>query len=243
MGINSITGKVINSGVKKFLVNKLEFARKEPVQFAADMMVLSLVSKDAVNCVMYTYQSYNNKKIPEENRIFCAALDFVQGLLNIGTQLFAASVIKKHLTPMMFKSLIENKLLYTLSEEYSKQLVKKLPNVKIKDIEKEVQTHLGENSMMHKATKGGFELLMTLLATTALCKRTLVPLIATPIASRIKCKLMNGSTSATQNNNNAATGFPPMASVIAQNNANALQPLNLSVVSMDKFKEKINVNA
>lgn len=242
MGINSITGKVINSGVKKFLVNKLEFARKEPVQFAADMMVLSLISKDAVNCVMYTYQSYNNKKIPEENRIFCAALDFVQGLLNIGTQLFAASVIKKHLTPNLFKKLISNKLSQQLSSTYAKQLTEKLPGVGVKNIEKEVKKHLGSSNEIHKSAKGGFELIVTLLATTALCKRTLVPLIATPIASRIKSKLMNGSTSATQNNN-AAPGLQADAATITQNKNNTVQPLNLSVVSMDKFKEKINVNA
>lgn len=191
MGINSVTGKAINYSAKKLFAKQLEMAVQNPIKFATNMMVLSLVSKDAVNCAFYTYQSYNNKRIPEEKRKFVAALDLVQGFLNVGTQLLAARLIEKHLTPALFNKYIGKKLITGLSGKYSKILVKKHPDLDAKEIQKEVKSYLGEKSAFYKIAQGGFSLIATLLATTALCKRTLVPFIATPIAGKIKEKYMS----------------------------------------------------
>lgn len=191
MSINGITGKSISGLAKGLLAKQLEFARKNPDKFATNMMVLSLVSKDAVNCAFYTYQSYNNERIPEEKRKFVAALDLVQGFLNVGTQLLAAKVINKHLTPKLFDGLIGKKLLTGLGNKYTKQISKAHPDLSVEEVSKEVKTYLGEKSKFYEASKTGFSLIATLLATTALCKRTLVPLIATPIAGKVKDKYMS----------------------------------------------------
>ena len=192
MGISSITGKAISYSAKKLFAKQLEIAVQNPAKFATNMMVLSLVSKDAVNCVFYTVQSYNNKRIPEEKRKFVAALDLVQGILNVGTQLLAASLIKKHLTPALFDKYIGKKLITGLSKKYSEILIKKHPTLDPVALQKKVKDYLGEKSSFYEAAQGGFSLIATLLATTALCKRTLVPLIATPIAGKIKEKYMSG---------------------------------------------------
>lgn len=196
MSINGITGKSISRLAKGILAKRLEFARKNPDKFAANVMVLSLVSKDAVNCAFYTYQSYNNERIPEEKRKFVAALDLVQGFLNVGTQLLAFTVIKKHLTPKLFDGLIGKKLLTGLTSKYTKQISKAHPDFNVEEVSKEVKTYLGEKSNFYEASKTGFSLIVTLLATTALCKRTLVPLIATPIAGKVKDKYMNDDKNA-----------------------------------------------
>lgn len=195
--INSITGKSISVTAKRILAKQLDFARKNRDKFATNVMVLSLVSKDAVNCAFYTYQSYNNKRIPEENRKFVAALDFVQGFLNVGMQILASRIINKRLTPLMFDKLIGNKLIKGLSTKYTKEFMeisKKAEKSFAKDdVAKEIKTHLGEKSALYMLYKTGFGLIVTLLATTALCKRTLVPLIATPIAGKLKDKYLKSS--------------------------------------------------
>ena len=196
MSINKVTGKCVSKLAKGFLAKQLDIARKNPAKFATNTMVLSLVSKDAVNCAFYTYQSYNNERIPEEKRKFVAALDLVQGFLNVGTQLLAASVINKHLTPKLFDGLIGKKLLTGLSDKYTKQISKAHPDFNISEVSKEVKTYLGEKTLFYEASKTGFSLIATLLATTALCKRTLVPFIATPIAGKVKDKYMKSDKDA-----------------------------------------------
>ena len=53
----------------------------------AGVSVGSIVLKDGLGCVMYVKQSLNNEKIPEEKRKFVAALDLINGILMVGTQI------------------------------------------------------------------------------------------------------------------------------------------------------------
>ncbi len=73
----------------------LEKGVKDPAGFAAQMMVLSFVSKDAVNCVIYTSQSAVNKEIPDEKRPFVMFNDLINGILNVAGQLASFSLVEK----------------------------------------------------------------------------------------------------------------------------------------------------
>lgn len=76
-------------------------------EIAATVALASTTTKDAVNCIYYTKQSYQNKKIPEENRTFVAAIDAANGVLNVGSQLTLGAYIKNK-APQMFDYLFRN---------------------------------------------------------------------------------------------------------------------------------------
>lgn len=61
---------------------------------AATIALMSTTTKDLVNCIYYTKQSLENKKIPEEKRKFVAAIDLANGVLNVTTQLTLGMYIK-----------------------------------------------------------------------------------------------------------------------------------------------------
>ena len=67
----------------------------------------STTTKDAVNCIYYTKQSYQNKKIPKENRTFVAAIDASNGILNVVSQLTLGAYIKNK-APQMFDYIFRN---------------------------------------------------------------------------------------------------------------------------------------
>lgn len=240
MAISSI-GKFIVEKCDKaiktpFIAKRLESGLKDPASFAAKVMVYSLVSKDFVNCAIYTYQSANNEKIPKEKRSFVASLDLINGILNVTGQLFAFYVVDKMIIPHMFakhfsgtlkdgsyldgegatkKSMLMKdnmrelvisatnpkisnvpnlKLVNKVKDELKSKgfdfeafnkLDDKIKKVKIDDIVRSLDKEFGKGSDKMKAVEKGFALLIGALATTALVKRTLVPLIATPLAGSL----------------------------------------------------------
>ena len=99
--INKITNTVAK-GAGKFLdkaaqlkpIQKgLDLAKKDPAKFATNMLLFSIVSKDAVGCYLYTTQSLNNKKIPEDKRKFVASMDLMNGILMVGGQTIVGKML------------------------------------------------------------------------------------------------------------------------------------------------------
>lgn len=198
-------GKFMNHTATKWLNKTLDKARKEPAKYAARLVVLSFVSKDLINTCIYTYQSLNNKKIPEEKRSFVAANDLVLGFFNFAGQILMAKLFEKHVTP-----LIEGKK-YTGYMKDSKEVaqykhpgapmspdnINKYTREAIKEKQGELKTiklensdaiaeqmikKLGGTSSKGKAVAAGLGIVVTMLATTAFIKRTVSPLFSTPIA-------------------------------------------------------------
>lgn len=209
--INSAIGKFINKGIEsRWMAKRLDKSLRDPASFAAAMLVTSIVSKDAINCVVYTAQSLNNEKIPKEKRGFVASLDLMNGILNVVGQIIAFSIVDKKVIPMLFgkhysgtlkdkitnketplpgidatrkSRLVSDNLLETVKDiakkgNHKNINVEKVTNALIKDI--------GKGSKNFMAYESGFSLLVGALATTALVKRTLTPLIATPLAGWFK---------------------------------------------------------
>lgn len=257
--INRTIGNGINKCVKWAPAAKfLENGPKDPASFAAKMMVISLISKDAVNCVIYTAQSANNERIPKDKRGFNAWLDAINGILNVGGQMISYFIVDSIFTPKWFGKAFSgtfkdphSRKTFDLADKYgngsksksrllpdniegtindtidmflgksdgkntaNKKLVnrvkEKLETIKIgdkslkevlvniskedptgididmikKQIKESVVKEFKENSSKYKSIEKGFALLVGALATTALVKRTLVPLIATPLAGNL----------------------------------------------------------
>lgn len=223
---NQYVGNKMNYiATKTFIAKSLEKGLKHPAEYAAKMMVLSLVSKDAVNCAFYTYQSLNNEKIPKEKRGFVAALDFVNGIINVGGQLAAFALVDRYFTPWLEtkytgvykhpRTKVETILpesnapiapdrIYQDTEHVIgsraaeiKEELKKVKGCKItyadivtstKTISEDLVKKVGHSGSRGKDIATGLGIVVTALATTALIKRTLTPLIATPLAGKLKDK-------------------------------------------------------
>ncbi len=92
--------KVLNSNALKKLCSE------RAGDAAATIALLSTTTKDLVNCIYYTKQSLDNKKIPEEKRKFVAAIDLANGVLNVTTQLTLGMYIKNK-APAIFDFIIK----------------------------------------------------------------------------------------------------------------------------------------
>lgn len=208
----SLSGKgFITRRTSNFFNKQFDKAVNNPAKFAASMLVTSIVSKDVVGCVLYTTQSLHNEKIPEDKRKSVAALDLMNGGLMVGGQYLVGKVIEGKLTPQLFAKMYSGVLKdKTGKEELLKgigakdkaclykdnvlDLVKKA--AKGKDIDankltKHIIKEIGNGSPRYKLIEAGFGIIVTAIATTALVKRTLVPLIATPLSGWYKKKFMD----------------------------------------------------
>lgn len=251
--INTQIGKGINKIVQgPRLSNFLKEGIKDPAGFAAKMLVISLVSKDAANGVIYTYQSATNKRIPEDKRSFNAWLDALQGVFNVGGQLISYYIVDSIFTPKLFGKRYSgtlkdphSKLTMDLADKYGnaskqkslflpdnihgivndtidslvsgKSIDKNVPNHKLvskilelikdkkdaiftmqseperleamkKELTKKLIEEFKEEGTKFKSVEKGFSIIVAALATTALVKRTLVPLVATPLAASLSEK-------------------------------------------------------
>ncbi|MFA7658022.1 MAG: hypothetical protein WCY19_01155 [Candidatus Gastranaerophilaceae bacterium] len=208
--INEPIGKFMNYTTRKWFAKTLEKGYKEPAKYAAKMMVLSIVSKDAINCAIYTYQSYNNKEIPERKRKFIAAMDLINGIINVGGQILSFMLIERLLTPILeskytgiFKDpkteverLVKSDAalapdhVYELAQNIIKEKqaeLKKIKDVNIDDVMKNIKVISKDVVEKLSQTKGkdlatGLSLLVGALGTMALVKRTITPLVSTPLA-------------------------------------------------------------
>ena len=107
--IGQTASRVIENGVNRIAnSNFMKKAFSERAgEIAATVALASTTTKDAVNCIYYTKQSYQNEKIPKENRTFVAAIDASNGVLNVVSQLTLGAYIKNK-APEMFDYIFRN---------------------------------------------------------------------------------------------------------------------------------------
>jgi hypothetical protein len=226
--LNKPVARGMDYTVKNWFAKSLKKGLEHPAEYAAKMMVLSFITKDAVNCGLYTYQSLHNEKIPEDKRGFVAALDLVNGVINIVGQFAAAYLVERTLTPWLetkFTGVYKNPKTKaeTLIEKSKAKLapdavhedtvhvmkenadaikaeLKKVKDCKItyeevvnniKIISGDVAKKVGHSGTIGKDVVTGLGIVVTALATTAFIKRTLTPLISTPLAGKLKDKFIN----------------------------------------------------
>jgi hypothetical protein len=156
-------------------------------KFSLRFLILANTAKDAINCGFYVNQSLNNKDIPEEKRKFVAALDMANGILMIGAQLllgfkFTSKEVQDKITKKLFGNLEKkattfvNKSIISNPTNFTADLRIKLRNTA---------------KLIPESCKKGFTAISTIIVTTVLAKRVIVPFIATPTASWLKKNYMD----------------------------------------------------
>lgn len=211
--INKGMGKFFEyTATRKWCVKGLEKGINEPAKYAAAMLVTSIVSKDLVGCFVYTTQSYNNKKIPENKRKFVAATDLMNGIIMVGGQYIIGGLIDGKLTPTLLgktysgsikptgkaakrikntKAPLDSDNIIFMTKEALKAKNIDVKKIDFKEVTKEVINKLGNESAKGKALAAGFGIIVVAIATTALTKRTLAPLLSTPLATWFNNKYMD----------------------------------------------------
>ncbi len=171
---SALFNNLLNTGAAKRLFNP------KVAGAAATIALISTQSKDALATYYYVTQSLKNEKIPEEKRKFVAGLDLANGILN---QIFAltAGIGIAHAAPRFFDSKIAPKY---FSTDAMKAMFEKI-NPKDMSLEKFAQKFSNVKDM----SKAGLAVIATLVGTQIICKRILVPFLATPMASFFKNKM------------------------------------------------------
>lgn len=146
----------------------------------AGVSVGSIVLKDGLGCVMYVNQSLNNKKIPEEKRKFVAALDLVNGILMVGTQIAMFFLFNK-CQDKLFKKCFGKYFNRSALKGYMARLKGKeeMGNLKGIDFHKGADKYAG-------TVANAFKQLTSLIVTSIIAKRVIVPFISTPLADKAK---------------------------------------------------------
>lgn len=173
-------------------------AKENPAKFAGQMALLSALTKDTFGCYYYVTQSLSNEEIPEEKRKFVAAIDLMNGILNVGLQFTLGVWIDKQ-SGKWFESMIGKKLDVSKTREIANKLEKaissKHPGEKIscEQIEKYLRTNklLGLNGAKARWLKVGFSAAVMLICTQIISKRIFTPLLATPLAGWFKEKFLD----------------------------------------------------
>lgn len=152
----------------------------------------SIVIKDGVGCYTYVKQSLNNDEIPEKRRNFVAALDLTNGILMIATQIALFLAMHKLNKPLFDK---------LFAKSFSKE-ARKTMTTQTRMLQKAAGSSTDLNSVSSKLVIGHdydklkkdalkiFEFVTDLVASAIIGKRIVVPLIATPLASKVE-KRMN----------------------------------------------------
>lgn len=150
----------------------------------ATAVVGSIIAKDGIGCAMYVTQSMNNKKIPDEKRKFVAALDLTNGLLMILAQIgmFIAmrkysgtifnKIFKKSFNPVAKSDTITRMRMFAAKK--GEPVLRKIGLGKVFD------------EKVQKGALDVFKFVLDTAAATIIGKRVIVPLIATPFASKVE---------------------------------------------------------
>lgn len=206
MNINKISS-TIQTGAASVLggVSKIKpmerlsnYFQKDPVNAIALTTIGSIIVKDGVGCYKYVTQSLNNDKIPEKKRKFVAALDLTNGVLMIAAQIGMFFAMKK-LTEPLFNLLYKK----TFNQKNIKEGIERIRMLQNKNNSK-VSRKMNLEKDFAAVKKGAldvFKFVADIGAATILGKRVIVPLIATPLASKVQAKMEKHSTPTSENGN------------------------------------------
>ena len=145
--------------------------------------VTSVVVKDGIGCVMYVTQSLHNKKIPEEKRKFVAALDLTNGVLMIAAQIAMFFAMRKY-SGKIFDGLFKGSF-NPLAQSNAISRLRMRANQLGETVYKKLVGGKNYNEFKESASSV-FKFCLDLGAATIVGKRIIVPLIATPLANKVK---------------------------------------------------------
>ena len=145
--------------------------------------VTSVVVKDGIGCVMYVTQSLNNKKIQEEKRKFVAALDLTNGILMIAAQIALFFAVREY-SGKIFDKLFKGSF-NPAAQSNAISRLRMRANQLGETVYKKLVGAKNYNEFKESASSV-FKFCLELGAATIIGKRIIVPLIATPLANKVK---------------------------------------------------------
>lgn len=194
--LNRISG-ALNRGFRYAtddVFQKIKFYKKAERPYMLDdnfvigaVATTSMVLKDGAGCIMYTTQSLNNENIPKDKRGFVAAVDATNGVLMIAFQIaafFGMAKLQAGLFNKWFGDYFNR-----ASRKAAKCLVEKVSGKEFNGAE--------FNTLYTKHRQkalDAFNYISTMVATTFLAKRVLVPFVATPLADLTRKYILKDET-------------------------------------------------
>lgn len=152
------------------------------VRQAANLALISTLTKDALGCVMYTTQSYKNKEIPDDKRTFVTALDFSNGICNVFIPMVTGPILSKYSDTLFNKWFGHNfddsacKRMYDTLSKSGKNVAKDMVSNVIKKQSKDWG-------------KAGFGVITMLVYSQILVKRIITPTLSTSMADVVKVQI------------------------------------------------------
>jgi hypothetical protein len=187
IGVNTLKGigkgiaKATNSRPAKWLGDKFDGNLEKAL---ATAVVGSIIAKDGIGCAMYVTQSMNNKKIPDEKRKFVAALDLTNGLLMIVAQIGMFLAMRKY-SGAIFNKLLD-KSFNPIARSNSVSRMRMWMDKKGETVLKKLGLEKIFDDKVQKGALDVFKFVLDTAAATIVGKRVIVPLIATPFASKVE---------------------------------------------------------
>lgn len=187
IGVNTLKGvgkgvaKATNLKPAKWLGNKFDGDLETALAIAT---VGSIIAKDGIGCAMYVTQSMNNKKIPDEKRKFVAALDLTNGLLMILAQIGMFFAMRKYSGPLFNK--IFQKSFNPIAKSNTITRMRMWMGKKGEPVVKKLGLEKVFDEKVQKGAMDVFKFVLDTAAATIIGKRVIVPLIATPFASKVE---------------------------------------------------------
>ncbi len=187
IGVNTLKGigkgiaKATKTRPAKWLGDKFDGNLEKAL---ATAVVGSIIAKDGIGCAMYVTQSMNNKKIPDEKRKFVAALDLTNGLLMIVAQIGMFLAMRKY-SGAIFNKLFD-KSFNPIARSNNISRMRMWMGKKGETVLKKLGLEKIFDDKVQKGALDVFKFVLDTAAATIVGKRVIVPLIATPFASKVE---------------------------------------------------------
>lgn len=187
IGMNTLKGigkgiaKATNSSPARWLGDKFDGNLEKAL---ATAVVGSIIAKDGIGCAMYVTQSMNNKKIPDEKRKFVAALDLTNGLLMILAQIGMFLAMRKY-SGTIFNRIFK-KSFNPIAKSDTITRMRMLAAKKGEPVLRKIGLGKVFDEKVQKGALDVFKFVLDTAAATIIGKRVIVPLIATPFASKVE---------------------------------------------------------
>lgn len=146
---------------------------------AANLALWSTLTKDAVGCVMYTVQSYNNKEIPDDKRTFVTALDLSNGISNVTIPLITGPILNKY-SDRLFDGFFGKHFDDAASERMHAKLTKAGRNFSKESVANVIKKQSRDWGKL------GFGVITMLVYSQIFVKRILTPTLSTSLADYVK---------------------------------------------------------
>ena len=218
------------------------------VKQAANLALISTLTKDAFGCVVYTHQSFNNYEIPDSRRHFVTAVDFSNGLCNVFIPMVTGPLLSKNSDKLFNKWFGRH-----FDDAACSRMHEKLTRNGIKSSLENVQNVVKKHGVSWG--KAGFGVITMLVYSQILVKRIVTPTLSTSLADIFKVHFqqldqkrkdkalgVTKNTAAENDNNKVDSKEDSAGDVTTKKNNHAKSSIYVISPSFSKFDDIILKN-